>query len=52
MPLTPSRVGVTRYYAGAAWLSAAAGLARGVLIEVDGDRFAAVTPGVAQPPHM
>jgi len=41
---------VTRYWAERAWLGADAGAATGVLVEVDGDRFGAVTPGVAVPP--
>ena len=37
-----------RYHAEFGWL--AGGVARDVLIEVDGGRFTAVTPGVAEPP--
>src|SRR6476619_1365154 len=39
-----------RYWAGAVWLGAAGGLARRVLIDVEGDRFTAVTPEVQPPP--
>jgi formiminoglutamate deiminase len=41
---------VTRYWAERAWLGVDAGAATGVLVEVDGDRFGAVTPGVVVPP--
>src|SRR5262245_57692047 len=41
---------MTRYWAPVAWLGAAGGLARRVLIEVPGERFTAVTPGGEQPP--
>ena len=41
---------LTRYWAEYAWLGAQAGAATGVLIETDGDRFAAVTPLVPTPP--
>jgi formiminoglutamate deiminase len=38
------------YWAQRAWLGAEAGVATGVLVEIDGDRFSAVTPGVARAP--
>jgi len=44
-------VSTTSYHAEAAWLSRAAGLARGVLIDVSGGRITGVTTGVdAAPP--
>jgi formiminoglutamate deiminase len=41
---------VSAYWAERAWLGADGGTTTGVLVEVDGDRFGAVTPAVARPP--
>jgi formiminoglutamate deiminase len=38
------------YWAERAWLDPETGVAEGVTIEVDGDRFGAITPGAASPP--
>jgi formiminoglutamate deiminase len=41
---------MTVFWAERAWLGVGAGVATDVVVEVDGDRFGAVTPGRAEPP--
>ena len=41
---------MSAYWAERAWLGADTGVVTGVVVEVDADRFGAITPGVARPP--